>query len=134
MLKRTETRVGSTADSLVRNYMLDVIGFRNANIIEIDPQHNLDDFKSKRLSAVFLELQFAKILINQSCKGYIRTAPTYRFGGFSFVSSEYIAYNTSFYYSTLGKRENKNLTNILSSSSHNPNQLLTPKSEHLRIF
>ncbi|KAM1108227.1 hypothetical protein ACFX2J_004898 [Malus domestica] len=59
MLKRTEARVGSTADSLVRNYMLDVIGFRNANIIEIDPQHNLDDFKRKRLSAVFLELPFA---------------------------------------------------------------------------
>ncbi|KAB2601294.1 glutamate receptor 2.7-like [Pyrus ussuriensis x Pyrus communis] len=85
MLKRTEARVGSTADSLVRNYMLNVIGFRNANIIEIDPQHNVDYFKSKHLSAVFLELPFAEVLINQNCKGYTRTAPTYRFGGFSFA-------------------------------------------------
>ncbi|KAM1571702.1 hypothetical protein ACFX10_036570 [Malus domestica] len=85
MLKRTEAKVGSDKDTFVRNYMQRVIGFNDSNVMEIGPLYNVDEFKSKRISAAFLELPYAKVFMNQNCKGYTQTAPTYRFGGFSFA-------------------------------------------------
>lgn len=94
MLKRTEAKVGSDKDTFVRNYMQRVIGFNDSNIMEIGPLYDVVEFKNKRISAAFLELPYAKVFMNQNCKGYTQTAPTYRFGGFSFVSSNYIKYST----------------------------------------
>ncbi|KAL6282414.1 hypothetical protein ACE6H2_013343 [Prunus campanulata] len=85
MLKRTDAQIGSDADSFIVNYLEVVLGFKNSNIIEVGPQYNVDDFKSKRISAAFLELPYAEVFINQNCKGYTSTAPNYRFGGFSFA-------------------------------------------------
>ena len=92
MLKRTDAKIGSDADSFIVNYLETVLGFKNCHIIEVGPQYNVDDFKSKRISAAFLELPYAEVFINQNCKGYTSTAPNYRFGGFSFVSSNVTTY------------------------------------------
>ncbi|XP_062162775.1 glutamate receptor 2.7-like [Alnus glutinosa] len=89
-LKSSNSKVGCDNDSFVRNYLEDVIGFNSENIITVFNESEYRElFENKHITAAFLELPYKKVFINQHCKGYTATTPTYKFGGFGFVSSYY---------------------------------------------
>ncbi|KAB5560661.1 hypothetical protein DKX38_005618 [Salix brachista] len=78
--------IGCDGDSFVRNYLQTVLGFKPANIKNVDSQYNYEgEFESGNISAAFLELPYEKVFIGQYCKRYSSTTPTYRFGGLGFV-------------------------------------------------
>ena len=87
-LKRTNQKVGCDGDSFVGRYLQDVLGFKKDNIYNISSEPvYLEEFRKKNITAAFLELPYEKYFLNKYCKGYTTTAPTYRFGGLGFVSS-----------------------------------------------
>jgi ionotropic glutamate receptor len=89
-LKSSNSKVGCDNDSFVRNYLEDVIGFNSENIITVFNEFEYTElFENKDITAAFLELPYKKVFINQHCKGYAATTPSYKFGGFGFVSSYY---------------------------------------------
>jgi len=89
-LKSSNSKVGCDNDSFVRNYLEDVIGFNSENIITVFNEFECTElFENKDITAAFLELPYKKVFINQYCKGYTATTPSYKFGGFGFVSSYY---------------------------------------------
>lgn len=91
ILKRTNSKIGCDGDSFVMDYLQTVLGFKIENIVKVSSEYNYTkEFKSKTISAAFLELPYAQVFMNEYCEGYTSTAPNYRFGGLSFVSSDQI--------------------------------------------
>lgn len=86
-LKASNLNVGFDGDSFVRNYLENVLGFKPENILKVDHEYKyITDFESNRIAAAFLELPYERAFLSQHCKEYTATMPTYRFGGFGFVS------------------------------------------------
>ncbi|KAM1485101.1 hypothetical protein TB1_036035 [Malus domestica] len=80
----TNSKVGCDGDSFVIEYLQNVLGFKN--IIKVKSEYNYpNEFKKKTIEAAFLELPYAEVFMNEYCEGYTATAPTYRFGGLSFI-------------------------------------------------
>jgi ionotropic glutamate receptor len=89
-LKSSNSKVGCDNDSFVRNYLEDVIGFNSESIVTVLNESEYTRlFEKKDITAAFLELPYKKDFINKHCKGYTASTPTYKFGGFGFVSSYY---------------------------------------------
>ena len=91
MLRRSNSLVGCDHDSFVKNYLEKVLEFNTSNIKEVESNLRPEDFITDNnitLSAVFLELPYAEIFMNEHCEGYTNTKTTYSFGGFSFVSTK----------------------------------------------
>jgi hypothetical protein len=87
-LKRKSLKVGCDGDSFVRNYLQNVLGFKQENIENVSSENSYEgEFESASISAAFLELPYGKVFIGHYCKGYSAATPTYRFGGLGFVSS-----------------------------------------------
>ncbi|KAK8273815.1 hypothetical protein V6Z12_D10G032000 [Gossypium hirsutum] len=85
-LKRNNLKVGCDGDSFVRNYLVDVLQFKSENIKTINSQDNyIGEFEKKHIAAAFLELPYEKVFINNYCKKFSATTPTYRFGGLGFM-------------------------------------------------
>ncbi|KAJ9690590.1 hypothetical protein PVL29_012974 [Vitis rotundifolia] len=85
-LKATKSVVGCDGDSFVRKYLENVTKFEAADIKNISSQYQYPgEFQSGNISAAFLELPYAKVLINQFCKNYTATKPLNRFGGLGFA-------------------------------------------------
>ncbi|XP_050369566.1 glutamate receptor 2.7-like [Argentina anserina] len=87
MLRSSNSFVGCDRDSFVRNYLETVLNFNSSNIKEVESNLSPKDFSKDNvtLSAVFLELPYADIFMNEHCDGYTNTKATYNFGGFSFA-------------------------------------------------
>ncbi|XP_050146895.1 glutamate receptor 2.7-like [Malus sylvestris] len=80
----TDSKVGCDGDSFVIEYLQNVLGFKN--IIKVKSEYDYPkEFKNKTIEAAFLELPYAEVFMNENCEGYTATAPTYRFGGLSFI-------------------------------------------------
>ena len=87
-LKRTNQTVGCDGDSFVMTYLMDVLGFKEDNIIKVTDEYSyVSQFAAKNISAAILELPYEKVFLNKYCKEYTTTAATYRNGGLGFVSS-----------------------------------------------
>lgn len=87
-LKRTNSKVGLNTHSFVVNYLVTVLGFKPENLIKIDSESDyIEAFENRSISAALLEFPYAKVFMNQYCKGYTATTLSYRFGGLGFVSS-----------------------------------------------
>ncbi|KAL6201377.1 hypothetical protein ACLB2K_025091 [Fragaria x ananassa] len=84
MLRRTNSLVGCDEDSFVRNYLENVLGFNLSAVVVINRSYEPEEIRQKKLSAVFLELPYAQVFMDNHT-GYTLTQPTYNFGGFSFV-------------------------------------------------
>ncbi|MFQ6644625.1 hypothetical protein Gotur_019375, partial [Gossypium turneri] len=85
-LKRNNLKVGCDRDSFVRNYLVDVLQFKSENIKTINSQDSyIGEFEKKHIAAAFLELPYEKVFINNYCKKFSATTPTYRFGGLGFM-------------------------------------------------
>lgn len=88
-LKRTNQTVGCDGDSFVMTYLMDVLGFKQENILKVGDEYSyVGKFAAKNISAAILELPYEKVFLNKYCKGYTTTAANYRFGGLGFVSSK----------------------------------------------
>lgn len=87
-LRNSNSKIGCDNDSFVKAYMIDVIKFKSENIITVQSEDNYTGlFERKEIAAAFLELPYEKVFINKYCKAYTSIRPTYRFGGFGFVST-----------------------------------------------
>ncbi|CAL9015589.1 unnamed protein product [Prunus brigantina] len=86
ILKRTNSKIGCDGDSFVIEYLQTVLEFKIENIVKVSSEYDYpEEFKSKTISAAFLELPYAQVFMNEFCEGYTSTEPTYRFGGLSFI-------------------------------------------------
>ncbi|KAA8532460.1 hypothetical protein F0562_032493 [Nyssa sinensis] len=87
-LKRNNAKVGCGSNSFIRKYMENVLEFKSMNIKNITSEYNYsEEFKSGNITAAFLELPYAKALLNHNCKGYRGTSLKDRFEGLGFVST-----------------------------------------------
>ncbi|CAK7323978.1 unnamed protein product [Dovyalis caffra] len=86
-LKNSGAKVGCDGSSFVVQYLETVIGFQRENIVGM---HAGDDYAqalvSGKIAAAFLEVPYVKVLLAKNCKGFATSGPTYKVGGFGFVS------------------------------------------------
>ncbi|VVA36064.1 PREDICTED: glutamate receptor [Prunus dulcis] len=123
MLKRTNSKIGCDGDSFVMEYLQTVLGFKLENIVKVSSEYNYTKkFKSKTISAAFLELPYAKVFMNQYCEGYTATVPIYRFGGLSFIFQRGSPIARDFTKAILELLENGELKKL-------QNDWLTPENE-----
>ncbi|KAM5588067.1 hypothetical protein ABKV19_006492 [Rosa sericea] len=86
MLKKNNARVGLDGDSFVSKYMVEVLKFRQVNLMNVSSEYYYTgNFKNKTILAAFLELPYAEVFLNKYCDGYTANTPTFRFGGLSFM-------------------------------------------------
>ncbi|XP_021832533.1 glutamate receptor 2.7-like [Prunus avium] len=123
ILKRTNSKIGCDGDSFVMDYLQTVLGFKLENIVNVSSEYNYTEkFKSKTISAAFLELPYAQVFMNEYCEGYTSMAPTYRFGGLSFIFQRGSPIARDFTRAILELLENGELKKL-------QNDWLTPKNE-----
>ncbi|KAK7302891.1 hypothetical protein RJT34_13788 [Clitoria ternatea] len=86
-LKQNNLTVGcDNSSTFVKNYLVNVYNFHSQQIIEVDGEHDIvDKFKSKRISALFLETPYEKVFLNKYCNAYTAITAAYKFGGLGFV-------------------------------------------------
>ncbi|PIA57961.1 hypothetical protein AQUCO_00500116v1 [Aquilegia coerulea] len=86
-LRRSNATVGCDGDSFVMNYLEQVLLFNPNNIKDISSEYDYPkEFKSGRIQAAFLEQPYARVLLSVYGNDYQVAGPTYRLGGFGFVS------------------------------------------------
>ncbi|KAK4259687.1 hypothetical protein QN277_005995 [Acacia crassicarpa] len=75
-LKENKLTVGcDNSSQFVRNYLLDVYDFPEEQILSLDGEPDfVANFKSKRISALFLESPYEKVFLNKYCNQYTATA------------------------------------------------------------
>ncbi|TKY71791.1 Glutamate receptor 2.7 [Spatholobus suberectus] len=86
-LKQNNLPVGcDNSSSFIKSYMMNVYDFHPQQIVDVDGEHDIvDKFKSKRISALFLESPYVKVFLNKYCNDYTAITAAYRFGGQGFV-------------------------------------------------
>ncbi|XP_050371260.1 glutamate receptor 2.7-like [Argentina anserina] len=82
MLRRTNSLVG--CEAFAKSYLEDIFLFNPGAVVVIDRSYNPEEIRQKKLSAVFLELPYARVFMDKH-KGFTLTSPTYSYGGFSFA-------------------------------------------------
>ncbi|XP_050371259.1 glutamate receptor 2.7-like [Argentina anserina] len=123
MLKDTNAPIGLDGDSFVYKYMVDVIGFKSSNLINVSTEYNYTgNFKNKTISAAYLELPYADVFMNKYCQGYTATTPTFRFGGLSFIFQKGSPITRDFTKAILELLENGEIKKL-------QNEWLTPEEE-----
>ncbi|KAL7211705.1 hypothetical protein ACSBR2_014542 [Camellia fascicularis] len=86
-LRRTNAIVGCDGDSYVKHYLVNVLQFKEHNIKAVGSQYNYPgEFESGNITAAFLEAPYEKIFFRENCNKYTVCGPTYKFGGWGFVS------------------------------------------------
>ncbi|KAJ8761107.1 hypothetical protein K2173_000786 [Erythroxylum novogranatense] len=112
-LLKNNLKVGCDGDSFVRDYLINVLGFKAENVINVSTEYSYEgDFKNKDIFAAFLELPYEKVFINQYCKTFTATTPTYRFGGLGFVFQKGSPMATDFSKAILQLSENGELKKL----------------------
>ncbi|CAI9782035.1 unnamed protein product [Fraxinus pennsylvanica] len=84
LIKSTNASVGVDNASFVKDYLRDVLELKNIKIIS-DYNKFPEEFKRESISAAFLDAPHQKVFLNEHCKDYTVTGPTYSFGGLGFV-------------------------------------------------
>lgn len=85
-LKNLQLPIGCDGDSFVKEYLQTVLDFKPDNIKNVDSEYKYEGaFKSRNITAAFLELPYKKVFLSHYCNQYISTAPISRFGGLAFV-------------------------------------------------
>lgn len=102
-LKRNNLSVGcDNSSGFVKSYLVNVYGFNPQQVTEVDGEHEIVEiFKSKRISALFLESPYEKVFLNKYCNDYTAITAAYKFGGLGFVSAYNSFSNFSHAFSTL---------------------------------
>ena len=86
-LRNGNEMVGYLTGSFVENYLVEVLNFHQSNIKTYDSaQEYVNALRRQEIAAVFLEAPLAKLFLAKYCKEFITAGPTYKVGGFGFVS------------------------------------------------
>jgi hypothetical protein len=86
-LRNGNAMVGYCRGSFVANYLEEVLYFPQSNIKNYDsPEEYAEALRSQEIAAAFLEAPLAKLFLAKYCKEFITAGPTYKVGGFGFVS------------------------------------------------
>jgi ABC-type amino acid transport substrate-binding protein len=86
-LRNENAMVGYSNGSFVANYLVEVLNFHRSNIKTYDsPEEYVEALRSQEIAAAFLEAALAKLFLAKYCKEFIAAGPTYKVGGFGFVS------------------------------------------------
>lgn len=86
-LQRANALVGFGRGSFVKRYLEEVLHFRAENIRNYSTPHDYAEALRKReIAAAFLEVPFVKIFLARFCREFMVSGPTYKVGGFGFVS------------------------------------------------
>lgn len=101
-LKQNNLSVGCDISSFVKNYIINVYDFHPQQIIEVNGEDDiLNKFKSKNISALFLESPYEKVFMNKYCKDYTAVTAANKFGGLGFVSCYNSFSNCNYVFCTL---------------------------------
>ncbi|XP_061357644.1 glutamate receptor 2.7-like [Gastrolobium bilobum] len=86
-LKQNNLPIGcDNSSTFIKSYLVNVYDVKPHNVIDVDGEHDIvDKFKSKRISALFLESPYVKVFLNKYCNDYTATTAAYKFGGLGFV-------------------------------------------------
>jgi hypothetical protein len=86
-LRNGNAMVGYCRGSFVANYLKEVLNIHQNNIKNYNsPEEYAEALRSQEIAAAFLEAPFAKLFLAKYCKEFIISGPTYKVGGFGFVS------------------------------------------------
>ncbi|XVF25703.1 hypothetical protein REPUB_Repub13aG0236500 [Reevesia pubescens] len=90
-VRQRGSSVGCDNDSFLQNYLKNVLAFKQEQIHILNSSESsyAEEFKNNRIDAAFLEVPYEKVFLNKYCNDYTSISPTYRFGGFGFVSINY---------------------------------------------
>ncbi|XP_057497471.1 glutamate receptor 2.7-like [Actinidia eriantha] len=85
-LRSHNAKIGSDNETFVWRYLVDVLKFKEANIVNITVEDDYPgNLSSGNIAAAFLELPYEKAFLMENCKGYTGVELPDRFGGFGFV-------------------------------------------------
>lgn len=87
-LKDNKLKVGcDNGSQFVKDYLLYVYDIPESQILSLDGEYDfVEKFKSKEISALFLESPYEKVFLDKYCNQYTATSFGYKFGGLGFVS------------------------------------------------
>lgn len=86
-LQRANAPVGYGKGSFVDRYLEEVLHFRVENIRNYStPDDYAEALRNQEIAAAFLEVPFVKIFLARFCNEFMTSGPTYKVGGFGFVS------------------------------------------------
>ncbi|CAN4122671.1 unnamed protein product [Withania somnifera] len=84
-LIRTNAAVGCNNKSFIIRYLVN-LQFKRENIKEISSIHDYPKaFEKGEISAAFFVVPHAKVFLAKYCKGYTKSGPVFKLGGFGFV-------------------------------------------------
>ncbi|KAK6160705.1 hypothetical protein DH2020_004086 [Rehmannia glutinosa] len=85
-LRNTNAVVGCNGNSFIVRYLINVLNFKTQNVRKIN---SIDEypkaFESGEIKAAFFVAPHAKVFLAEYCKGYIKSGPSFKLGGFGFV-------------------------------------------------
>ncbi|KAK0599691.1 hypothetical protein LWI29_007704 [Acer saccharum] len=86
-LQRSNAKVGYCRGSYLARYLVDVLDFKDNNIRNFSSANNYAEaLRTREIEAIFLDVPIAKLFVAKYCKEFIVAGPTYKTGGFGFVS------------------------------------------------
>lgn len=86
-LHKSNAMIGHCRGSYLEQYLVQVLKFNPNKIKNYSaPEQYAQALRSKEIEAIFLDVPMAKIFTAKYCKEFIAAGPTYKTGGFGFVS------------------------------------------------
>ncbi|CAI8591056.1 unnamed protein product [Vicia faba] len=113
-LKQKNLSVGCfNTSTFVKDYLVEVYNFPRHQVVDVENEDDiLDKFKSKNISALFVESPYEKVFLNKYCKDYTATTAAYKFGGLGFVFQKDDPMAKDFSEAILTLAENGKLKNL----------------------
>lgn len=86
-LQRSNAMIGYCKGSYLEKYLVQVLKFNPNNIkFYSSSEDYAQALRSKEVEAIFLDVPIAKLFTAKYCKEFTAAGPTYKSGGFGFVS------------------------------------------------
>ena len=80
--------VGYCSGSYLERYLTDVLRYPKDRIRKFTSEDGYAEaLEKKEIGGVFLEIPLAKLFLAKYCRGFTMIEPTYKVGGFGFVTS-----------------------------------------------
>lgn len=87
MLQSSDAMVGYCKGSYLGRYLIEDLGFKPNNIKNFTyPEDYAKALRSREIAAAFLEVPLANLFLAKYCKEFTTVGPTYKVGGYGFVS------------------------------------------------
>ncbi|PSS24601.1 Glutamate receptor 2.7 like [Actinidia chinensis var. chinensis] len=121
-LQRHNAKIGCDGDSFVWKYLIDVLKFKEANMVNITTEDDYPgNLSSGNITAALVELPYEKAFLMENCKGYTGIDLPDIFGGFGFVFQKGSPIAADFSEAILTLKENEMLK-LLETKWFDPNR------------